>query len=145
VLVVLSGLRHSVVLALAAFVVCVSDAHALAPAHGTILPLGVRPTFALVDRWDGFATVEVSKSPQTDVDGVFARHLWSTGYDSRPGDRRIRVTPGRSSSPNRFWNKPGRYYWHAYRVVCPYTGPRPHTCSARVITRTRSFTVANHK
>ena len=88
------------------------------------------------------ATIEVSDSPRADVDGVFTHVVWQTGYDSRPGHRRIRVTPARSSSPRRFWNRPGTYYWHAYRVECPFTGPRPHTCRQRVFTATRSFRIA---
>jgi hypothetical protein len=115
---------------------------ALAPANGAVLPVGVVPRFVISDPNDGMATLEVSASPDTDVDGVFTDPVWSTGYDSRAGRRRITLSPERSSSRSRFWNKPGIYYWHAYRVECPYTGPRPHTCRQRVITSTRRFTVA---
>jgi hypothetical protein len=86
----------------------------------------------------------VSASPQTDANGVFTDSAWSTGYTSRPGGGAITVTGERSWSPDRFWNKPGTYYWHAYVADCPFVGPRPHTCTQRVITPTRSFTIASH-
>jgi hypothetical protein len=89
-------------------------------------------------------TLEVSPSPQTDATGIFMDAVWSTGYESRPGGGSIRVSPERSSSPDRFWNQPGTYYWHAYRVDCPVTGPRPHTCAQRAMTPTRSFTISSH-
>ena len=34
----------------------------------------------------------------------------------------------------------GNEDWHVYRVDCPYTGPRPHTCTERAISPTRRFT-----
>jgi hypothetical protein len=103
----------------------------------------VPPSFVVPGgQQDGIATVEVSGSPQADADGVFTDNVWSAGYDSSGGS--IRVSPARSSSADRFWNKSGTYYWHAYRVDCPSVGPRPHTCRQRLTTPTRSFTIAPH-
>jgi hypothetical protein len=86
------------------------------------------------------ATIEVARSRRADANGVFTDRVWGTGYESRPDGKPVRVTPERSS-PDPFWNKPGIYYWHVIRVVCPFTGPRPHTCTERAGTRTRSFRI----
>jgi hypothetical protein len=119
------------------------SARLAAPTSGAVLPLGVPPTFALRDAQAGMAALEVSDSAQTDAGGVFTHSVWSTGYDGRAG-KEITVSPARSSAANRFWNRPGTYYWHLYRVDCPVTGPRPHTCSQRATTATRSFTISSH-
>ena len=116
----------------------------VAPTRGAVLPRGVPPTFVLKDRNDGIATLEVSASPRTDAAGVFTDVAWSTGYEGRPGGGDIKVSPERSS-PDRFWNTPGTYYWHLSRVDCPVVGPRPHTCSQRAISRTRSFRIASRR
>ena len=111
----------------------------VAPGNGAVLPFAVAPTFVLRDATDHIATLEVSASRHTDADGVFTTSVWSMGYLPRRG-RDIRVSPRRSASPHRFWNKRGTYYWHVAVVDCSYLGPRPHTCTNRV-TRTRSFTI----
>ena len=113
------------------------------PASGAILPLGVPPTFVVRDGRDHIATLEVSASRHTDTDGVFTTPLWSMGYVPRKG-KDITVSPQRSSSPRRFWNTPGTYYWHVDVLDCGYLGPRPHTCTHHV-TRTRSFTIRSKR
>src|SRR3954447_20887440 len=112
--------------------------HLLAPAHRAVVGRGVRPTFVVKDRRGRIGTVEVSDSPRTDATGVFATSLWSTGYVS--GATRTTVRPERASA-DRFWKRPGIYYWHVYRVVCPSTGPRPHTCHQRALTPTHTFRI----
>jgi hypothetical protein len=141
--------RSSLALTLVALAACAGGVQAsaattspklVAPANGAILRLGVRPTFVVRDGQDLIATLEVSKSPRTDVNGVFADSVWTMGYDSRPKGKNITVSPERSSSPSRFWNKPGTYYWHVDRLDCSYLGPRPRTCT-HLVTRTRSFRI----
>src|SRR3954467_10172273 len=85
----------------------------IAPAGGSALPLGIPPTFVLENGRQDIAMLEVSASSQADANGVFPAPEWSTAYESRTGRRNITVTPQRSSSRGRFWNKPGTYYWHA--------------------------------
>jgi hypothetical protein len=114
----------------------------IAPANHVVLPRGVRPTFVLKLRPVDMATLEVSDSPAADAHGVFAQSVWGTGFAAPGGGKQIRLSPPRSLSRQAFWNRPGTYYWHVYRVDCPITGPSPHTCSERVITSTRSFTIA---
>src|SRR3954468_2347418 len=114
----------------------------VAPAAGAVLPLGLPPTFVLKGRSSEIPTLEVSATPRTDGHGVFTDPAWSSAFESRPDGGAIRVTGRRSSYPARFWNRAGTYYWHAYIADCPSTGPRPHTCTERAITPTRSFTIS---
>src|SRR3954451_834878 len=110
----------------------------LAPVSREVRPRGLRPTFVLKDRPGRIGTVEVSDSARTDATGIFVTSVWTAGYESSGTRTKIRPLP----SPDGFWNRPGTYYWHLSRVVCPSTGPRPHTCAQKAITRTRSFRIS---
>ena len=101
------------------------------------LALVAPPTFVVSAGKPGdLLYVEVSTSRQVDVNGVFTKRAWSMGFERAPGGGRMKVKARRS----RLWNRPGNYYWHVYRVDCPFTGPRPHTCTERAISPTRRFT-----
>ena len=94
------------------------------------LVVATPPTFVVhAGRPGDLLYLEVSRTRGADANGVFTHRIWSRNID---GGVRIRVTPRRS----RIW-RPGTYYWHVYRVDCPFTGPRPHTCTERAITPTR--------
>jgi hypothetical protein len=89
------------------------------------------PTFVVQAGQPGdLLYLEVSNSRQVDANGVFTHRVWSRNVD---GGVRVRVTPRRS----RIWRSRTQYWWHVYRVDCPFTGPRPHTCTERAITPTR--------
>jgi len=109
----------------------------LAAALIATLALAAPPTFVVSAGQPGdLLYIEVSRSRQVDVNGVFTNRVWSMGFERAPGGMRMKVRARRS----RLWNKPGTYYWHVYRVECPFTGPRPHTCTERAISPTRGFT-----
>jgi len=101
------------------------------------LALAAPPTFVVSAGQPGdLLYIEVSRSRQVDVNGVFTNRVWSMGFERASGGGRMKVRARRS----RLWNKPGTFYWHVYRVDCPFTGPRPHTCTERAISPTRGFT-----
>jgi hypothetical protein len=103
-----------------------------------VLPVGTPPTFVVRGGKPGdLLYIEVSRSRQADVNGVFTNRAWSMGFESAPGGGRMEVRARRS----RLWNRPETYYWHVYGVDCPNTGPRPHTCTERAVSRTRRFTL----
>jgi hypothetical protein len=109
----------------------------LAAALIATLALAAPPTFVVSAGEPGdLLYIEVSRSRQADVNGVFTNRAWSMSFERAPGGGRMKVRARRS----RLWKKAGIYYWHVYRVDCPFTGPRPHTCTERAISPTRRFT-----
>ena len=87
-----------------------------APRAGAKVPAGESPTFRMAVKGNGSVWVHVCGSRKRNAKGVICGRA-SVGR-ARERGRTFRYTPKFFDYP-RFWlNRPGVYYWQAYRIAC---------------------------
>ena len=90
----------------------------LAPRAGDTVPVGEPPTFKVRVRGRGAVFVRVCKSRKRGKAGLIcAREAIGRAKRTR-GTRIFRYKPRFYDFPGYWLNKPGTYYWQAYRIRC---------------------------
>jgi hypothetical protein len=88
----------------------------LAPKAGTSVPMGKSPTFRMKVSGPGQVWVHVCKSKKKDSEGV----ICSTESIGRAKKKNgvYQYKPKFFDFPGFWLNRPGRYYWQAFRISC---------------------------
>lgn len=120
--------RHARLLALATSVALVTSGTVataaggpspLAPSNGKTLAKGVAFTFKVRSRESGSVFLKVSKSKRKNSKGTLRTDVYFRKMGKQKGTtvytKKTERYPALSSY---FLNKPGRYYWQAYRIDC---------------------------
>ncbi|MTD45160.1 hypothetical protein GKE82_12870 [Conexibacter sp. W3-3-2] len=91
----------------------------LAPSNGKSLTAGKAFTFKVRSRGQGAVFLKVSKSKKKGKDGTLAAKddLYFRKMGKK-GSTFSKKTETYSALEDYFLNKPGRYYWQAYRIDC---------------------------
>lgn len=90
-----------------------------APTDGKTLTAGKPFTFKVTSRQSGAVFLKVSKSKKKGKDGTLAAKddLYFRKMGKK-GSTFSKKTETYDALPDYFLNKPGRYYWQAYRIDC---------------------------
>jgi hypothetical protein len=93
----------------------------VAPSNGKIQHRGVPFTFKVRATTDTGVFLKVSKSKKLGADGTLASNVYFRSMSLNGGlyTKKVERYPALTSF---FLNRPGRYYWQAYRIECPIDG-----------------------
>ena len=86
------------------------------PKAGATIPVGKRPTMKGKVKGPGQVYVHVCKSKKKDKDGLIC-HKADIGRAKKSGGI-YRYKPTFYDYPGFWLNKPGVYYWQAFRIAC---------------------------
>jgi hypothetical protein len=88
----------------------------VAPKAGTSVPAGKSPTFRMKAKGPGQVWVHVCRSKKKDAEGV----ICSTESIGRAKKKNgvFRFKPKFYDYPGFWLNRPGRYFWQAFRIDC---------------------------
>jgi hypothetical protein len=89
----------------------------LAPLGGSSVPRGHAVTFRMHVSGPGQVWVHVCRSGKRSRAGIICGHE-SVGRARRGGGGVYRYTPRMYDFPGFWLNRPGTYYWQAYRIHC---------------------------
>jgi hypothetical protein len=117
----------------------------VAPKRGAVLALGSQPTFKVRDgsrnarRYKIFMTISTSKArskrtgdlKQAKVDGQTV----GTFTSMKRRGKTHSYTAQKYSFPTWYMNRPGKYYWQAFRIDCRVRGCHIHSKVSSFIVR----------
>jgi hypothetical protein len=88
----------------------------LTPKAGTVLPVGSPITLSARVKGKGGVFFHVCTSPKKDRTGLICKDGLMVDAKTKKG-RVFSVTPPLFSYPDYFMQRPGTYYWQAYRIA----------------------------
>jgi hypothetical protein len=89
----------------------------LAPTDGKALTAGRPFTFKVRDATPGSVFIKVSRSRKTKKDGTLRTEEWFRKM-AKNGSVHTKKTDVYDELDDYFLNRPGTYYWQAYRIDC---------------------------
>jgi hypothetical protein len=95
----------------------------LAPKDDAVVPLGTTPTFKVRVKGKGVVYFRICQSKKRDNEGQACSKdpddidRGKKGAKTRRG-RLYTFTPEKFTFPEYYLNRPGTYYWQAYRIFC---------------------------
>lgn len=119
--------RHARLLALATSVALITSGATataaggpspLAPTNGKTLAKGVPFTFKVRSTESGAVFLKVSKSKRKNSKGTLRTDVYFRKMGKQKGSVYTKKTERYPALSSYFLNKPGRYYWQAYRIDC---------------------------